>query len=68
VSAPADADIELPGFSPPLVPQEADPHASIEQLDYDAASGKFTGVLAVSADAMPVLRVRLSGYLQEMGK
>ena len=66
VGAPTDADIELPGFSPPLVPQEADPRASIEQLDYDAASGKFTGVLAVSADAMPVLRVRLSGYLQEM--
>jgi flagella basal body P-ring formation protein FlgA len=66
VGAPADADIELPGFSPPLIPQEAEPHAAIEQLDYDAGSGRFTGVLAVSADAMPVLRMRLSGALQAM--
>jgi flagella basal body P-ring formation protein FlgA len=66
VGAPDDADIELPGYSPPLVPQEADPRAAIEQLDYEAASGKFTGVLAITADAMPVLRMRLSGCLQQM--
>ncbi len=66
VGAPDDADIELPGFSPPLIPQEADPHAAIEQLDYDAGSGRFTSILAVSADGMSLLRVRLSGTLDPM--
>lgn len=66
VGAPDDADIELPGYSPPLIPQDADPHAGIEQLDYEAASGKFTGVLAVTGDGMPVLRMRVSGSLQAM--
>jgi flagellar basal body P-ring formation protein FlgA len=66
VGAPPDGDIELPSFTPPLIPQEADAQATIEQLDYDAASGKFTGILAVSAEAMPVLRVRVSGTLQPM--
>lgn len=63
---PADADIELPGFVSPLVPLEAKVRASIEQLDYDAASGRFTASLAVLGTDMPALRQRLSGRLQEM--
>ncbi len=66
VGAPDDADIDLPGFTPPLIPQDADPHSVIEQVDYDATSGKFTGILAISADGMSMLRVRLSGTVQPM--
>ena len=66
VGAPDDADIELPGFSPPLVPQEADAHAAVEQLDYDAGTGRFTCILAISADGMSLLRMRLSGTLEAM--
>jgi flagella basal body P-ring formation protein FlgA len=64
--APADADIELPGFASPLVPLEAKLRTSIEQLDYDAASGRFTAALAVVGAGIPTLRQRLSGRLQEM--
>ena len=66
ISAPADADIELPGFTAPLVPPEAEPQAAIEQLNFDAGTGRFTGMLAVTAENMPTLRLRLSGTVQEM--
>ena len=64
--APDDADIQLPGFTTPLVPPEAEPQLAIEQLDFDAGTGRFTGMLAVSADGMATLRLRLSGTLQAM--
>ncbi|MCW3475117.1 flagellar basal body P-ring formation chaperone FlgA [Limobrevibacterium gyesilva] len=64
--APDDAEIDLPGFAAPLVATESHPRSTMEQLDYDAASGRFTGLLAVTGDGMPMLRMRLSGTLQEM--
>ena len=66
LGAPADGNIELPGFSLPLVPPETDPQLAVDQLDYDATSGRFTGVLSVTADSMPVLRLRVTGVLQGM--
>ena len=66
VGAPTDADIALPGFDAPLVPLGAVAAADMEQLDYDAASGRFTGVLAVSGAGMDTLRLRLSGTAQAM--
>jgi flagellar basal body P-ring formation protein FlgA len=66
VGAPGDADIDLPGFSAPLVPTDSHPQATMEQLDYDAASGRFTGVLAVGGEGMDLQTERLSGTVQEM--
>jgi flagella basal body P-ring formation protein FlgA len=63
--APASGDIDLPGFASPLVPLEAEVRASIEQIDYDASSGRFTALLAVVGPNMPALRQRLSGRIQE---
>jgi flagella basal body P-ring formation protein FlgA len=64
--APADGDLELPGFAAPTVPAEGRTDAAIEQVDYDSASGRFTAMLAVIATDMPIQRLRLSGQLQEM--
>jgi flagella basal body P-ring formation protein FlgA len=64
--APATGDIELPGFASPLVPLEGQVRTSIEQLDYEGASGRFTAMMAVVGANMPILRQRLSGRLQEM--
>ncbi|MBN8892988.1 MAG: flagella basal body P-ring formation protein FlgA [Rhodospirillales bacterium 70-18] len=66
VGAPADAEIELPGFSAPLIPQDAKPQFAVEQLDYQGGAGRFTAQLAVTADDMAPLRLRLSGTLAEM--
>jgi flagella basal body P-ring formation protein FlgA len=64
--APADAEIDLPGFSTPLVPPETRPQLEIEEFAFDADTGRFNGTLAISAESMPLLRVHLGGSVQEM--
>ena len=66
VGAPADGDLELPDFAAPTVPLEGRTETAIEQVDYDAASGRFTAMLGVIRADMPIQRMRLSGRLQEM--
>jgi flagella basal body P-ring formation protein FlgA len=66
VGAPAEVEIELPGFEPPLVPTEATPDVTVEQVDYEGATGRFTAAVLVSGAAMEPLRLRLSGQLDEI--
>jgi flagella basal body P-ring formation protein FlgA len=66
VGGPSDGDLELPGFTAPMLPLESHAEAAIEQLDYEGASGRFTATLAVTGGDMPVQRMRLSGRVQEM--
>ncbi len=64
--APDESDIDLSGFTPPLVAVEAMPQVTIEQSQYDATSGLFTAMAAISVEGQPVQRLRLSGRVQEM--
>jgi flagella basal body P-ring formation protein FlgA len=64
--APADAEIELPGFSAPLVPPEAQPHVAIEEFVFDAGTGRFAGSMSVTADNMAMLRMHLAGTVEQM--
>lgn len=66
VGAPADSELELPEFAAPTVPLEGRTETAIEQVDYDAGSGRFTATLAVIRPDMPIQRARLSGRVQEM--
>jgi flagella basal body P-ring formation protein FlgA len=66
VGAPADFDIDLPGFGAPMVPLEGNTETAIDQLDYDGPTGRFTAVLVVTAPETPLQRIRLSGVLSEM--
>lgn len=59
--ASAQCDVDLPGFSPPLVPVDADPHLVVTQLDYDAESGRFTAILSVTGKAMEPVNLRIAG-------
>ncbi len=61
-----DADVEMPGFVPPTVPAEAAARAEVGQLDYDAATGRFTAMLSVTAAGMAPAHARLSGRVTEM--
>lgn len=64
--AAPDADVELTSFTAPLVPLEASIHSSIEQVDFDNVSGRFTATLALSTAGEAIQRMRLSGRAQEM--
>jgi len=66
VGAPAEAELELPGFDAPLVPAEAQPSVAVEQVDYEGTSGRFTGVVLIAGPAMAPMRVRLSGQVDEI--
>jgi flagella basal body P-ring formation protein FlgA len=61
-----DLEIDLPGFTAPVVPQEGEAQASVDQLDYNSVSGRFTALLSVTAEGMAVHRERLSGHVEEM--
>jgi flagella basal body P-ring formation protein FlgA len=64
--APPDAELNVPDFEAPLVPAEAGPQATVAQLDYSAATGRFTAELAVAAPQMPPLQLRVSGSVEPM--
>lgn len=66
VGAPEDGDIEVPGLQAPVVAMDTTPQLAIEQVDYEAATGRFTATLAVAAGDMPVERARLSGRVVPM--
>jgi flagella basal body P-ring formation protein FlgA len=59
--APADSDIDLPGFVAPMLPSGTAPHVEIGQVSYDAVSGKFEAQLVVTAADLAPVRERLAG-------
>jgi flagella basal body P-ring formation protein FlgA len=59
-----DAEIELPGFVPPLVAAESTPQVTIEQMDQDP-DGHFTALVAVFSEGLPPQKLRVVGRVQE---
>lgn len=66
VGAGDDIDIDLPGFTPPIVPSETRPTTAASQLEYDSNTGRFTAMLTVTADGMNPINMRVSGRFEEM--
>jgi flagella basal body P-ring formation protein FlgA len=66
VGGPEDADLQLPGFEPPLIPTEANPSVSVEQLDYEGATGRFSATVLVGGEAMAPIWLHLAGQLDEI--
>jgi flagella basal body P-ring formation protein FlgA len=58
---PADAELELAAFSPPILPLSAIPRLSAEGGNYETASNRFAATLIVMADGMPSIRMRVAG-------
>ncbi len=56
-----EGDLDLPDFDLPVVAPEARAHALVEQLAFDAPSGRFSAGIAVEGDDMLPLHLRLSG-------
>jgi flagella basal body P-ring formation protein FlgA len=56
-----DAELDIQGFSPPLVPERAFVQLAVEGAVLDSAGGRFVATLAVAAEGMPTARLRLGG-------
>ena len=63
---PADAEIEIAAFDPPMVPADGTVTPVVTQLDYDAGSGRFTAQLSLSAAGMDAGAWRVTGRAQPM--
>jgi flagella basal body P-ring formation protein FlgA len=59
--ADADAELEMTGFNPPLMPPHAAAQASVTQLDWDRTSGRFTALLSVTGAGAEPVNLRISG-------
>ena len=66
VGAPADADIELPGFAPPLISADGRAEIAVEQLELDGANGRFGATIAISGPGISNQKIRISGSVMEM--
>ena len=64
--APADAEIEIAAFDPPMVPADGTVTPIVTQLDYDGGSGRFTAQLSLSAGGTDVAALRVAGRAQPM--
>ncbi|MBR0662583.1 flagellar basal body P-ring formation chaperone FlgA [Neoroseomonas oryzicola] len=61
LGADAEAELELPGFAPPVVPVAALPEIAIETPSFDGATRRFAATLAVAAEGMATQRTRITG-------
>ena len=59
--AQPDASYEFTGFAQPLAPSDSTPDITVSQLDWEATSGRFTALLAITADGMDPVTLRISG-------
>jgi flagella basal body P-ring formation protein FlgA len=59
--APADCDVDLAGFVPPMVPLDADPKPVVEQMEYNATTGLFSAVLDTMAGGVLAEQTRVAG-------
>jgi flagellar basal body P-ring formation protein FlgA len=56
-----EAELDLPGLLPPMVPPAAPVRLEAEGTAFDPATGRFAATLVVMAEGMPVLRLRVAG-------
>lgn len=61
-----DIDIDMPGFTPPVVPAEAAAVPTVSRLDYDRDTGRFNAALTVTGEGMNPIDTRVSGQVIEM--
>ncbi len=64
--APADAEIEIAAYDPPMVPADDSVKPQVTQIDYDATSGRFTAQLDLASDGTKAMTWRVAGRMQKM--
>lgn len=61
-----DVDVDLAGFTPPIVPLDVAVVSTVSQLDYDSGTGRFAAVLTVTGQGMNPIDSPISGLVQQM--
>ena len=56
-----EAELELGPLALPMIPPEAEPRLAVEAASLDAPSGRFSGLLSIGAEGMPMQRLRIGG-------
>ena len=56
-----EAELDMPGFAPPMVPPASFVRLTVEGGAFDPATARFAVTLSVLAEGMPTLRQRLAG-------
>lgn len=59
--APADAELQLPGYSPLIVGLHEADKLTVEQLDYNPGSGRFTALLGLPGNGDALREMRVAG-------
>lgn len=59
--ADPEAEIELAGFIPPVVPLACPPEIALEAAHHDPATRRFVATLVVAAEGMATQRLRIAG-------
>jgi flagellar basal body P-ring formation protein FlgA len=60
-----ECDVDVAGFTPPLVPVEAVPRPVVSELDYDQGVGRFSAMLSVTGEGMEPLHLRVDGRVDD---
>jgi flagella basal body P-ring formation protein FlgA len=63
---PDEVEIDLPGFTPPIIPADAVSAATVSQLDYDTNTGRFTAALTVTIEGMNPIDTRVGGRVEQV--
>jgi flagellar basal body P-ring formation protein FlgA len=64
--SPDDIDIDLGGFTPPIVPAQVTTTSTVSQVEYDGNTRRFTANLTVTGEGMNPLDIRIGGLVEEM--
>jgi flagella basal body P-ring formation protein FlgA len=64
--APDDVEIDLPGFTAPIIPADAATAFAVSQLDYDNSTGRFTAVVTVTAAGINPIDTRVGGRVEQV--
>ncbi len=64
--AAPDCDVEIPGFTPPIVPLSGVSDPIVTQLDFDHEQGRFTAMLSVTVEGMQPISARISGEVSDV--
>jgi len=63
---PDNCEIDLAGFTSPVIPLDGTPHPLVSQLAYDRTTGRFTAMLSVTADGIDPITAPIAGRIDEM--